>query len=463
MWFRTDLRIEDNPALAAAMQQGSVIAFFFVTRESWDEHAVSPARLSLLIRQVHSLATRLQELGVPLIIRDCAHFSEIPGTIGKLCKKYAVTQLFFNHEYEINERQCTRHVTEQLQKNGVKISATHDQCAIQPGRIRKQDGDWYKVFTAFKRRYLAELNTLARPEVRKPRKQPSLDVRSDLRDLEKLTIPDGSHESLWPEGEKEAARRLKNFANSALSNYHLNRDLPAVSGTSTLSPYLSIGAISVTQCMRTAMRLGNIMDSSESGPATWVNELIWRDFYRHLMFAYPEICKFKAFKPETDNLPWRHDKKLFRCWTSAQTGYPIVDAAMEQLRQTGWMHNRLRMVTAMFLTKHLFVDWRWGENYFMRNLVDGDLASNNGGWQWSASTGVDAAPYFRIFNPVRQSERFDSEGAFIRQYLPKLKSLNNRSIHMPTPVEAQALGYYQPIVIHKEAVNQTKKWFKESL
>jgi deoxyribodipyrimidine photo-lyase len=202
------------------------------------------------------------------------------------------------------------------------------------------------------------------------------------------------------------------------------------------------------------------LSEGQQGIATWINELIWREFYKHLLVDFPQLCRFKPFKPETDRLPWKQDSELFEAWKAGRTGFPIVDAAMRQLKQTAWMHNRLRMVVAMFLTKHLFIDWRLGEAYFMSMLVDGDLASNNGGWQWSASTGVDAVPYFRIFNPTRQSQRFDERGDFIRQYLPELSGLDNKSIHMPSAQQAKALAYPLPIVDHSAAVAQTKLWFK---
>lgn len=461
MWFRSDLRIEDNPALSAAMTNGPTIAFFFITEQSWQEHDLAPAKKSLLIRQATSLASNLASLNVPLLTVNCAHFNNIPKNLVKLCRKHQVTEVFFNHEYEINERTCTKHVVNMLQDQGILSRGSHDQCAIKPGQIKTGNGDWYKVFTAFKRNYLAHFSNLARPLAKQPRKQKPMAITADIAALSRCDI-DAQWKPLWPEGSAEAHKRLKRFVSSSIHTYHQWRDFPAENGTSTLSPYLAVGAISVSQCMDAAWLLGGgdfYCDQSE-GPSTWINELIWRDFYRHLMFAHPDICKYKAYKTETERLPWRHSKKLFNAWTAGKTGYPIVDAAMHQLTSTGWMHNRLRMVVAMFLTKHLFVDWRWGERHFMQHLVDGDLASNNGGWQWSASTGVDAAPYFRIFNPVRQSERFDPKGTFIRQYVPELQSLDNRSIHMPTSAQAKEVKYPLPIVDHKQAVTQTKQWFQ---
>ncbi|MFC7001925.1 cryptochrome/photolyase family protein [Pseudobowmanella zhangzhouensis] len=245
-------------------------------------------------------------------------------------------------------------------------------------------------------------------------------MNSDLQALDNLDV-DNSWLERWPAGEQLAQQQLQRFVHEAIRDYKQTRDFPAQDNTSRLSAYQAVGALSTMQCLRAALAENNgELDSGNEGIVTWINELIWRDFYRHLLVAYPDLCKHKAFKSDTDRLPWKHDEDKFQRWCEGNTGYPIVDAAMRQMNQTGWMHNRLRMIVAMFLTKHLFIDWRWGERYFMQKLVDGDLASNNGGWQWSASTGCDAVPYFRIFNPVTQSERFDPKGDFIRNYVPEI-------------------------------------------
>jgi len=194
------------------------------------------------------------------------------------------------------------------------------------------------------------------------------------------------------------------------------------------------------------------------GAAVWISELAWRDFYRHIMACFPSLAQGSPFKSETALLQWRHDHEQFQAWCDGQTGYPLVDAAMRQLNETGWMHNRLRMVTAMFLTKHLFIDWRWGEAHFMRRLIDGDFAANNGGWQWSASTGTDAVPYFRVFNPVRQSERFDPQGVFIQRYVPELRGLSGKALHRPWPVD----GYPAPIVDHQGVRERVTLAFRQA-
>ena len=251
-------------------------------------------------------------------------------------------------------------------------------------------------------------------------------------------------------GEDAAHRQLEQFLDTHGGDYENLRDLPSVDGTSLLSPYLANGVLSGKQCL-IAARQQQGMGGNQEGLATWTNEIAWRDFYINILFHHPRISMHRAFKPETEALQWNTPGENFEAWKSGNTGIPIVDAAIRQLNQTGWMHNRLRMITAMFLTKNLFIDWRLGEAYFMSKLVDGFLASNNGGWQWSASTGTDAAPYFRVFNPATQSERFDPDGKFIRKYVPEIAKLDNKRIHQPWVGGVIPGGYPRPVVDLKES------------
>jgi deoxyribodipyrimidine photo-lyase len=255
-------------------------------------------------------------------------------------------------------------------------------------------------------------------------------------------------------------------ARSRLLAYKDQRDFPAINGTSTLSPYLAVGAISPRQCLAAAVECnaGRTHDG-QPGCDTWISELVWREFYKHILVGFPRVNKHRAFREETEELPWNDDDDQFQAWCDGRTGFPIVDAAMRQLRQTGWMHNRLRMVVAMFLTKDLFIDWRRGEQFFMQHLVDGDLAANNGGWQWSASTGTDAAPYFRIFNPISQSRKFDPHGAFIRRFLPEIAHLDDDAIHEPygddAPLLTTKLAYPRPMIDRELSRERVLKAFSE--
>ena len=250
-------------------------------------------------------------------------------------------------------------------------------------------------------------------------------------------------------------QRLRSFCREQVQDYQLQRDLPAVAGTSCLSPYLALGVLSPRQCFnRLLAECPALLENTDGGAFTWLNELIWREFYRHLLVAYPRLCRHRPFIDWTDGVIWNHSEQQLIAWQQGRTGYPIVDAAMRQLNETGWMHNRLRMISASFLVKDLLIDWRHGERYFMSQLLDGDLAANNGGWQWAASTGTDAAPYFRIFNPTTQGERFDSNGAFIRRWLPELAGVPDSDIHQPwrwAQRQQQHLDYPLPLVDHKLA------------
>lgn len=267
---------------------------------------------------------------------------------------------------------------------------------------------------------------------------------------------------MWPTGEGFALEQLDVFIENHLSDYKLERDFPNVKGTSQLSPYLNLGILSIRQCLQALFRTehGNFHIANE-GQQTWLDELLWREFYQHILFDFPHVSKHIPFKKDTQKIKWNHNPEHLTAWQTGQTGIPIIDAGMRQLQKTGWMHNRVRMITAMFLCKNLLIDWRIGEQWFMEHLIDGDLAANNGGWQWCASTGTDAVPYFRIFNPIAQSKKFDPNGDYIRQWVDELADLDNKMIHEPysskTPLQ---LNYPKPIVDLKETRMKAIETFK---
>lgn len=461
VWFRSDLRVFDNPALVAAMQSGPVIAVYCLTPGQWDKHDVSMRKRALIRDQLRTLEQQLAQLNVPLLVLSCDSFIDLPDKLVAFCDHHDGNQVFCNLEYELNEQACLKAVAIAGGKKNIDVFAYHDQCMIAPGEVLTQAGQPFKVFSAFKRSYCAYFPRLIRPLHNRPAVQPPLAVASDLQVLATLDgLPDVSEQ--WPAGEEEAHHRLNSFLEQQAQFYHEQRDFPALDGTSSLSPYLAIGAITTRQCVQAALSLNDgLLTEGKPGLVSWINELIWRDFYRHLLALTPRLCKHQPFLEDTDQLPWRGDGALFQAWCEGNTGFPLVDAAMRQMNQTGWMHNRLRMVCAMFLTKDLFVDWRLGERYFMQQLIDGDFASNNGGWQWSASTGVDAAPYFRIFNPALQSKRFDPNGEFIRTYIEEFRGIPDKLIHSPSSQLADSVGYPQPIVNHAAAVADVKRWFQE--
>src|SRR5476649_932740 len=306
----------------------------------------------------------------------------------------------------------------------------------------------YKVYTPFRRAFLERLaesdsRSLPAPKAR------DIDGDVTLHALTPFDYPQHDIGDDFPVGEDAARERLRRFCREQVQDYLEQRDLPAVDGTSSLSPYLAIGVLSPRQCFnRLRMECPEVLERRDGGAFGWLNELVWREFYRHLLVAWPMLCKHQPFIDWTDRVHWRHAPEDLQAWKEGKTGYPIVDAAMRQLNQTGWMHNRLRMIVAMFLIKDLLLDYRLGERYFMQNLIDGETAQNNGGWQWSASTGTDAQPYFRIFNPVAQSEKFDREGLFIKHWLPELAGLDKKAVHNPAALGGLfgVAGYPQPTV-----------------
>jgi deoxyribodipyrimidine photo-lyase len=447
VWFRHDLRTYDNPALfRAAEEQEGVLAVYFICREMLTNHVVAPVQVDFIRRHLLQLNSDLAELNIAMMVIHVDKASEIVPHLQTLIKQHQVEELFLNAEYPLDEFNRDKQVSETLRAQGLVVKRFHDRVIIPPGMVRNGKGDPYKVFTAFKNNWIEQARVLPLQPLKKPAVQAVHDYTA-LTDQQINDLFKGIEQrdlcALWPAGEKEASKRLKSFVKNHIEDYQTARDFPDQEGTSQLSPYLAIGSISPRQCIAAALQANQgELDSGNAGITTWISELVWRDFYQHLVVDFPEVCKFNAMQKHTEAFPWRHDEKLFQAWCDGETGVPIVDAAMLQLKATGWMHNRLRMVVAMFLTKNLQIDWRMGEHYFMTQLIDGDFAANNGGWQWSASTGTDAAPYFRIFNPVSQSQRFDADGAFIRRYLPALAKLPDKTIHSPPPT----LGYPLPIV-----------------
>jgi len=459
VWFRSDLRADDNTALVAAMKQPTV-AVFVVSPDEWAGHDVAAARVELMLRSLRELRGSLEAINVPLLIRTATRAHEVPGLIVETASRLGCTEIHWNREYEIDEARRDRETSSLCTAHGMVSHAHHDQTAIPPDTLRTGEGRFYSVFTPFRKAWLRAWSESPSPLRCILRAQPPIaGVVSD-------PIPDvvRGHEStvtagLWPGGEREAAARLKRFAEVAIGEYHARRDFPASAATSTLSPYLSVGAISPRRCMESSCRAAGIgldelgprtFDAMPPGPRTWISELIWREFYIHVLVGFPRVCMGRAFQPLADRIRWNENDQHFDAWRRGVTGVPIVDAGMRQLSATGWMHNRVRMVTAMFLSKNLFLDWRLGERHFMRSLVDGCFASNNGGWQWSASTGTDAAPYFRIFNPVSQSRANDARGDYIRQWVPELAHLSDSDIHDPReslpPLAFERLGYPRPLV-----------------
>jgi len=404
-------------------------------------------------RTLLELSASLSRLNIPLRIVRADTARHIPDVLLRLARETQCDSLYLNREYELNESRRDELVSGAFRQAGLSVRAFDDQVFATPGEVRTGEGRYFTVFTPFKKALYARMGRMGVPEEAPgPRRQPSMAADPDPIPAQFDGIRSPVEPDRWPAGELHARRRLDAFLDGHARAYKDRRDLPADDGTSSLSPYLAIGAISARQCLNAALNAdGSHAPLGEGNPgiATWISELVWREFYIHIMVGFPRVCMNRAFQPATERIRWNDNPDWFLAWSRGGTGVPIVDAGMRQLAQMGWMHNRVRMITAMYFTKNLFLDWRLGESWFMRNLVDGFLASNNGGWQWSASTGTDAAPYFRIFNPVSQSRTFDPDGVYIRRFVPELASIGTDALHEPwslPPLARASLDYPEPLV-----------------
>ena len=437
MWFRSDLRVRDNTALSHAMQAGPTLALYLISPGQWLAHDDAPCKVDFWLRNLRALQLELQALNVPLLVRHADTWQDAPKVLAELCRAESISQVQVNDEYGLNEARRDRQVAQRLAADGVAFNSHLDQLLFQPGSLLTRGGTVPKIFSQFRKLCHQHLYRSLPPRLPAPDAQQPLAVASDAvpAGVAGFAPPGESLRALWPAGEDAALDRLQRFADEQLADYDLQRDLPAKPGTSQLSAYLAAGVLSPRQCLNAAvMRNHGEFETGNQGVVTWIGELLWREFYKHILVGYPRVSRHRAFRPQTEALAWRKAPDELAAWQQGRTGFPIIDAAMRQLHATGWMHNRLRMVVAMFLSKNLLIDWREGERFFMRQLIDGDLAANNGGWQWSASTGTDSVPYFRLFNPLSQARRFDPNGRFIRHWLPELASLSDRELFNPAGV-----------------------------
>ncbi|WP_137888804.1 deoxyribodipyrimidine photo-lyase [Pseudomonas sp. 2FE] len=469
IWFRSDLRVQDNTALAAAMAAGPTLAVFLLSPGQWQRHDDAPSKVDFWLRNLVELSRALGELNVPLLIRQADTWSEAPKLIARLCQEQKIDCVQVNEEYGSHESSRDQAVAAALDALGVTFRSHLDQLLFKPGSVLSKSGGYFQVYSQFRKLCYSRLHTALPGLVRLPSAQAPLGLASDPipTAVDGFPTPEQSLRQLWPAGEAAALERLQRFAEEQIGFYQEQRDLPAKPGTSQLSTYLAAGVVSPRQCLHAALMINyGEFESGNGGVVSWINELLWREFYKHILVGYPRVSRHRAFRPDTEALPWRNAPDELAAWQEGRTGFPLIDAAMRQLLATGWMHNRLRMVVAMFLSKNLLIDWREGERFFMRHLIDGDLAANNGGWQWSASTGTDSVPYFRLFNPISQSERFDPDGHFIRHWLPELVGLNNKDLNHPAALAAHggglfgALDYPRPIVDLQQSRERALAAFK---
>ena len=424
-WFRRDLRIEDNHSLAKAIQSGKpVMCLFIFDKLILDKlENKSDRRLRFIHGTLEKLNLQLKSKGSSI-----QTFYGEPLTVWKeIVDQYSVTEVFCNRDYEPYARERDQAIYEFLKEKGIPFHGYKDHVIFEKNEVVKDDGKPYTVFTPYSKKWKSKVHSQSFdtfPSI--PDSAQLLQFSAEIIPLQTMGFYDDGFQD-YPSGETST---------EIIRNYHLTRDIPSTRGTSRLSLHLRFGIVSI----RSLARLG--MKENEK----WLNELIWRDFYQMIIFHFPETVS-SAFKPAYDRIPWRNAPEEFEAWCEGKTGYPIVDAGMRELNETGFMHNRVRMITASFLTKHLLIDWRLGERYFAKQLLDFDLASNVGGWQWAASSGCDAAPYFRVFNPALQTEKFDKNFRYIKQWVP----------------EYGTASYPKPIVDHAFARDRVLRTFKAAL
>ena len=473
VWLRRDLRLHDHAALHHALRTYQKVWLCFIFDTTILEPLLKKGlgfdrRVDFLWQCAHELDQTLRSHGGGLLVRHGDPTELVP----KLAEQLHVDCVLSNHDYEPSAIQRDQSVATILAKKNIQFEHFKDQVIFEKTEVLTNSQTVFSVFTPYKNAWLKRLTPAdVEPHSCEPGTKgltgqfapipKTLDQA--LPTLESMGFKPTGIESYLPPGSQGAELFLNDFL-KRIDQYNIGRDFPAIKGVSYLSTYLRFGNVSIRGLVREAHRR---MLAGSLGASIWLSELIWRDFYFMILANHPRIASGESFKPDYDKIEWEKGakaQKLFKAWCDGQTGYPLVDAAMHQLNQSGYMHNRLRMVVASFLCKDLGIDWRWGEQYFADHLNDFEFASNNGGWQWASSSGCDAQPYFRIFNPTTQSERFDSDGKFIRRYIPALEKLSNKSIHAPWmagQLELQAAGivlgkdYPLPIIDHDEARKAT--------
>jgi deoxyribodipyrimidine photo-lyase len=455
-WFRRDLRITDNTALHEAINSSELVTPTYILSSWKEKHRwVGPNRQHFLCGCLDSLNKNLEAIGSRLIIRQGDAVKELE----KLSLETKAEAIFFNRDPDPFGRQVEENLERLGRQLGIKIHACKDIAIHERSEVLTGSGDSFRVFTPYSKAWA---------KLPKPASTGRINSLKSPQSLSTLPIPDNSTWSLpsAPQGiiaagEKAARQRMAFFLDHHLSRYGDLRDLPGSGATSRLSQDLRFGLISIRELYHSAMAKAETLEAKGRDSANkYISELIWREFYMQILWNFPEVLE-QEFNPKFRGMVWPGKMEHFQRWRDGKTGFPIVDAAMRQLRETGFMHNRTRMIAAMFLTKDLHIDWRLGESYFMQMLTDGEIASNNGGWQWSAGTGADAAPYFRIQNPWTQTKRYDPDGQYIKTWVPELKNVDpNKFLDAPAPGLRIATGYDLPIVDHSTQRDITLDLFK---
>lgn len=417
LWLRRDLRLKDNTALMHALASGlPVLPLFIFDENILKELPEDDARVSFIVHSLEQVHHQLKERESSLLCKK----GDPLAVWKELINEYEIEQVFTNKDYEPYARKRDADIEKLLSKNGIAFHSYKDQVIFEEGEIVKEDGRPYTVFTPYKNKWMLALEHSSN----------SKPIQWDKFYKANFPMP-----SLRDIGFRESAIKVPSFDASVLDDYASNRDFPSRS-TSHIGPHLRFGTISIRQ----------LVASLKPRHTTFLSELVWREFFMQILFHFPHVVH-QNFREAYNGIPWRNNEAEFEKWCAGKTGYPLVDAGMRQLNATGFMHNRVRMVTASFLCKHLLIDWQWGEAYFAKKLLDYELSSNNGNWQWAAGTGCDAAPYFRIFNPMTQAKKFDKDGNYIRQWVP----------------EMDGFGYPEPIVNHEMARKRALEAYKKGL
>ncbi|KAK3725932.1 DNA photolyase phr1 [Vermiconidia calcicola] len=486
-WFKRDLRVYDNKALSLASKKAKeggvpLICVFIVSPQDYQAHMTSAPRVDFELRTLEVLQRDLGEMGIPLYMATIENRKEIPGHILEKCEEWGARHVYCNIEYEVDELRRETKLTKTCLEKGIDFTAVHDDVVVPPGALATGAGNQYSVYSPWYRAWVKHIHEhphlLNEADPISPNPSTTKQTFPHLFNLPIPTTPPNKLltgtdrkrlTALWPAGEHEAQDRLQRFLATKIAKYKETRNLPAANSTSLLSVHFSSGTLAARTAIRAARDANTSpkLDSGNPGITSWISELAWRDFYKHVLAHWPYVCMSKAFKYEYSDIRWSYDEAAFQRWCDGQTGFPIVDAAMRQLRSMAYMHNRCRMIVGSFLAKDLLIDWRMGEKFFMEHLIDGDFGSNNGGWGFSASTGVDPQPYFRIFNPFLQSEKFDPEGSYIRKWVPELEDVKGKAVHDPyhrgAGREAERRGYPRPMIEHAEARKRALEVYKEGL
>lgn len=455
VWFRQDLRLLDNPALDYACKIGSIIPLYILddTLPDWD---MGSAQNWWLHHSLTDLGKNLDKYKVQLILRKGNPEKILGEIIAVTGAKFVTWNRCYNPQSIIRDTKLKQLL---IEKN-IEVKSFNGSLLLEPGSVTNKSGTYFKVFTPYWKECLARINP--KPILEIPQfTSHALNIKSDdLSDWNLLpTKPDWAEgfKTYFSPGEKGAHEKLTDFLENDIGQYGVNRDIPGIKGTSLISPHLHFGEISINYIFS---RLNEVIGKTHlSGAYKYLSELGWREFSYHLLYNFPDLPR-KAFNPKFADFPWTDNEAKFNAWKKGQTGYPIVDAGMRQLWKTGWMHNRVRMITASFLTKHLMIPWQKGAEYFLDTLLDADIASNSAGWQWVAGCGADAAPYFRIFNPITQGQKFDPQGKYVRKFVPEIATLPDQYIHSPWTANLDTLAetkimlgttYPRPIVDHADS------------